>query len=288
MQRKTRSNRVGASWNKGYLLVALGLLICLSVSACSSNTNSAATENHVNHNEMAMNDAADSPGSGEDSSVNSSADDDPAAQPAPATDDTQVDDKGGNTSTNNGGTATATEPKPDDSNAAAKPDDVKADPKPAADDKGGTKGDSNDDAHHDDSKATTPAAKPSTKPATKPPAKPAAKPETKPDEGTTTKPDKPAAGADNSKAEVKSKTYVVEIKEFAFTVSSLTIRPGDTVKFINRDKVKHTATADDGSFDTGLLGLDEEKSVTFDTEGEFSYYCAPHPAMQATIIVAAK
>ncbi|MBP3964940.1 cupredoxin domain-containing protein [Paenibacillus lignilyticus] len=279
MQRKTRSNRVGATWNKGYLLAALGLLLCLLVSACSSDTNSAAAENHGNHSEMATNDTADSSSSGEDSSVNASADDSSAEQPA--TDDTQADDKGGSTSTNDDGKATAgTEPKTEDSNAATKPDNDKADPKPATDDKGGTKGDSNHNAHQDDSKTTTSAAKPATKPAAKPAA------ETKPDKDTTAKPTEPAAG--DSKAEVKSKTYTVEIKEFAFTVSSLTIRPGDTVKFINRDKVKHTATADDGSFDTGLFGLDEEKSVTFDTEGEFSYYCAPHPAMQATIIVSAK
>ena len=69
---------------------------------------------------------------------------------------------------------------------------------------------------------------------------------------------------------------------------SLEIKAGDIVKFINRDKVKHSATSDDNIFDTKLLGQDEEKPVTFDQAGTFTYYCSPHPAMQGTIIVSAK
>ncbi|MFD0670230.1 cupredoxin family copper-binding protein [Cohnella sp. GCM10027633] len=77
----------------------------------------------------------------------------------------------------------------------------------------------------------------------------------------------------------------MEIKGFAFSPGELTIKKGTTVVFINRDKVKHTATADGGAFDTGLLGKDESAKVEFKDEGTFSYYCAPHPDMKATIIV---
>lgn len=77
----------------------------------------------------------------------------------------------------------------------------------------------------------------------------------------------------------------MEIKDFAFQTEKLTIKRGTTVVFTNRDKVKHTATADDGSFDTGLIAQDESAKVKFDEAGTFTYYCKPHPNMTATIVV---
>ncbi|WP_219641594.1 cupredoxin family copper-binding protein [Cohnella sp. CFH 77786] len=87
---------------------------------------------------------------------------------------------------------------------------------------------------------------------------------------------------------MKSKTVTVEIKDFAFAPGDIEISPGDKVTFVNRDQVKHSAVADDGSFDTGLLGQDESKTVTFEKEGTFSYSCGPHPAMIGKIIVKTK
>ena len=79
--------------------------------------------------------------------------------------------------------------------------------------------------------------------------------------------------------------HIVEIVDFAFSPDTLEIKAGDRVKFVNKDEVRHSATADDESFDTGLLGLDEEKTIEFPEAGEFSYYCLPHPAMRGTILV---
>lgn len=88
-------------------------------------------------------------------------------------------------------------------------------------------------------------------------------------------------------AKPASVTHVVEIEDFAYSIAELEIKVGDKVTFINRDKMAHTATADDNSFDTGLLGEGEKKDVTFDTKGDFSYYCTPHPGMKALIRVTA-
>lgn len=82
--------------------------------------------------------------------------------------------------------------------------------------------------------------------------------------------------------------HIVEIVNFAFSPAELTIKAGDSVKFINKDEIAHSATADDKSFDTGMLELEHAKEVAFDKEGEFSYYCLPHPAMQGKIIVEAE
>ncbi|WP_164472688.1 plastocyanin/azurin family copper-binding protein [Cohnella candidum] len=77
----------------------------------------------------------------------------------------------------------------------------------------------------------------------------------------------------------------MEIKSFAFHPSDIEIHVGDKIKFVNRDDVEHSAVADDGSFDTGMLGKDEEKTVTFDKAGTFTYYCNPHTGMTGKIVV---
>jgi plastocyanin len=78
---------------------------------------------------------------------------------------------------------------------------------------------------------------------------------------------------------------VVEIRNFAYSPQTVEIRAGGSVRFINRDRAGHTATADDGYFDTGMLGQNEEAVITFDEAGEFPYYCIPHPHMRGTIVV---
>jgi plastocyanin len=80
----------------------------------------------------------------------------------------------------------------------------------------------------------------------------------------------------------------IEFQNFAFSPAEIQITPGTKVEFINRDKVKHSATADGGEFDTGLLGQDESKTVTFDKEGTFAYHCDPHQAMTGKIVVKSK
>jgi len=77
----------------------------------------------------------------------------------------------------------------------------------------------------------------------------------------------------------------VEIKNFAFTPKTLTIKKGTTITFTNQDSVGHTATADDGNFGTEILAKGESGSVTFDKAGTYTYHCTPHPNMKATIVV---
>lgn len=61
----------------------------------------------------------------------------------------------------------------------------------------------------------------------------------------------------------------------------LTIDVGDGIKWINRDSIDHTATADDdapASFDTGQLAQDQESDVFyFNTTGTYGYHCSNHP-----------
>jgi nitrite reductase (NO-forming) len=71
-----------------------------------------------------------------------------------------------------------------------------------------------------------------------------------------------------------------------YSVNVLRIKAGDTVRFVNNDPgMIHTATAVDGSFDTGFIREGDAVEVTFDDVGEFEYFCTPHPWMRAMIIV---
>lgn len=94
----------------------------------------------------------------------------------------------------------------------------------------------------------------------------------------------PSEAAMEEEGAVMEKTSV-EIKNFAFGPKTLTIKKGTSVTFTNQDSVAHTATADDGSFDTGLLAKGESGSITLDKAGTFNYHCTPHPNMKATIVV---
>jgi plastocyanin len=79
----------------------------------------------------------------------------------------------------------------------------------------------------------------------------------------------------------------VTIRGFEFRPSTITIVAGDTVTWVNRDTVDHTATAANGSFDTGLIGEDRSRSVRFTVAGRYRYVCTPHPSMTATVVVRA-
>jgi plastocyanin len=79
----------------------------------------------------------------------------------------------------------------------------------------------------------------------------------------------------------------VTIADFEFTPATITVQQGDEVTWANDGPSSHSATAEDGSFDTGVFGAGGSRSVTFDEAGTFSYICTPHPNMEGTVTVQA-
>ena len=79
-------------------------------------------------------------------------------------------------------------------------------------------------------------------------------------------------------------THEVAITGFKFVPAELKVRPGDRIRWTNADFSAHTATADDGSWDTG--GLDEGQSATIDVVAGMSltYHCDFHRAMRAKLV----
>lgn len=74
--------------------------------------------------------------------------------------------------------------------------------------------------------------------------------------------------------------HVIEIRDFQYQVPDASPQPGDTVTWVNRDLVPHTATAVDQSWSTAELKQGERGSIVI-TEGmQAAYFCRYHPAMQ--------
>jgi LPXTG-motif cell wall-anchored protein len=88
-------------------------------------------------------------------------------------------------------------------------------------------------------------------------------------------------------AAVAAATENVTISDFKFTPAQITIQEGDTVTWTNEGPTAHSATASDGSFDTGIFSAGGSRSETFDEAGTFAYICTPHPNMTGTVVVEA-
>ncbi|MDE3077668.1 MAG: cupredoxin family copper-binding protein [Chloroflexota bacterium] len=72
---------------------------------------------------------------------------------------------------------------------------------------------------------------------------------------------------------------------WGYSPATLTIHTGDTVTWTNAGSIAHSVTADDGSFDSGLLNHGASWSMTFSAAGTYTYHCAPHPWMKGTVVV---
>lgn len=88
--------------------------------------------------------------------------------------------------------------------------------------------------------------------------------------------------------EVKAvaKTYHIEMSNYKFSKTELTIEVGSTVTFTNMDPAEHNAVAVNGSFAGPLLAKGKSYSFVFEKAGTFDYFCEPHKAhMTGKIIV---
>ena len=83
----------------------------------------------------------------------------------------------------------------------------------------------------------------------------------------------------------KAASASVTMGDYFFSSASVTVSVGDTVTWHNSGQQPHTATANDGSFDTGTVNSGGSASHTFNSPGTFSYICTIHPNMKGTVRV---
>lgn len=76
----------------------------------------------------------------------------------------------------------------------------------------------------------------------------------------------------------------VTISNMTFNPDPVQVKAGDTVVWSNQDRMAHTATADDGSFDTGKIAPKAtSKPIRFGKAGDVPYHCEIHPSMTGTV-----
>jgi plastocyanin len=92
----------------------------------------------------------------------------------------------------------------------------------------------------------------------------------------------------NENQNEKQANVTVKIRNFKYEPAILRINANETVKFVNEDEEPHTATAENGSFDSKALDTNQTFTYTFAKAGSYPYICAIHPFMKGTITVTAK
>lgn len=93
-----------------------------------------------------------------------------------------------------------------------------------------------------------------------------------------------------STGDVQAADLSVNIMNFKFDPTPLTIPVGSTITWTNQDTAPHTATSDPNSaftFDTGALQKGQSGKITFNQAGSFAYHCNFHPTMHAMVVVLA-
>jgi hypothetical protein len=77
----------------------------------------------------------------------------------------------------------------------------------------------------------------------------------------------------------------VHVADYFFTPQRTGIPVATTLDLTNDGSVAHTATATDGSWDTGEIAAGQTISATFNQAGTWGYACTPHPWMIGQIVV---
>ncbi|HET9986230.1 MAG TPA: cupredoxin family copper-binding protein [Longimicrobiales bacterium] len=90
-----------------------------------------------------------------------------------------------------------------------------------------------------------------------------------------------AAGAGGA----KPKRHVVEMRGFEFRPAVVRVAVGDTVVWVNRDVVPHTATADGRGWDSANVAAGGSWTLVVRRKGAERYTCLYHPTMKGTLIV---
>jgi plastocyanin len=80
-------------------------------------------------------------------------------------------------------------------------------------------------------------------------------------------------------------TVQITMQDLVISPAEASAKVGDTIEWINKDIVAHTATARNGDWD---VMMPSKKTVTsvLKKAGTVEYYCRFHPNMKATLVIA--
>ena len=83
----------------------------------------------------------------------------------------------------------------------------------------------------------------------------------------------------------KPRTHTVTIEGMRFTPETVTVARADTIVWVNKDVVAHTATAAAAGFDSKVIPPDKSWRLTPAQNGKFDYVCTYHPTMTGLVVV---
>ncbi|MDH5765364.1 MAG: plastocyanin/azurin family copper-binding protein [Gammaproteobacteria bacterium] len=88
-------------------------------------------------------------------------------------------------------------------------------------------------------------------------------------------------------AQSNTDTATVEIYKFQFNPQEITVKPGTTVRWINKEKRQYHSVWFEqlGEPEPDYFFPDEYYDRTFTEEGSFPYRCGPHPKMTGVVHV---
>lgn len=74
-------------------------------------------------------------------------------------------------------------------------------------------------------------------------------------------------------------------QQWKFVPAEITVAPGSTVTWSINGQHAHTVNAQDGSFSSGYISPGTSWQHTFDTAGDYAYFCEPHPWKKGVVHV---
>jgi plastocyanin len=77
----------------------------------------------------------------------------------------------------------------------------------------------------------------------------------------------------------------VSMDHNTFIPDEITVAPGTTVTWVNKEPMPHTVVDTNKGFRSKILAKDGSFSFTFATAGEYDYLCSIHPNMKGKVIV---
>jgi len=82
----------------------------------------------------------------------------------------------------------------------------------------------------------------------------------------------------------RAETIQVTIDKLVFTPVEVNAKVGDTIEWVNKDALVHTATATNGDWNVNVPG-NQRGEVVLKKPGAADYYCKLHPNMRGRIVV---
>lgn len=82
-----------------------------------------------------------------------------------------------------------------------------------------------------------------------------------------------------------AETFEAAIAKYRFEPAELSIRPGDTVRWVNREARTSHSLVIRGQ-ESPRLFPGESWEYRFDEAGRYEYFCGPHPEMKGVVVVA--